>query len=107
MSDDCACNWLQICIRWGLQHGCSVIPKATSKDHILGNLDVLDWELKPEDYEVGHAPAQCHDTESESTIFVCQLATIRCAACAELFVGHACLLSSTAVHFCWCLIVMV
>lgn len=43
---------LQICIRWGLQHGSSVIPKATSKDHIVGNLDVLDWELKSEDYEV-------------------------------------------------------
>lgn len=44
--------WLQICIKWGLQHGTSVIPKATSKDHVLGNLDVLDWELKSEDYEV-------------------------------------------------------
>ena len=52
--------WLQICIRWGIQHGTSVIPKATSKDHILGNLDVLDWELKPEDYEVLLAPAHLH-----------------------------------------------
>ena len=43
---------MQICIRWGLQHGSSVIPKGTSKDHVLGNLDVLDWELKSEDYEV-------------------------------------------------------
>lgn len=50
--------WLQICVRWGIQHGTSVIPKATSKDHILGNLDVLDWELKPEDYEVMLAPAR-------------------------------------------------
>ena len=39
-----------------MQHGASVIPKATSKDHVLGNLDVLDWELKPEDYEVIHMP---------------------------------------------------
>lgn len=43
---------LQICIRWGLQHGTSVIPKATSDDHVVGNLDVLDWELSAEDYEV-------------------------------------------------------
>lgn len=45
--------WLvQICIRWGLQHGTSVIPKATGDDHVVGNLDVLDWELSSEDYEV-------------------------------------------------------
>ena len=51
---------MQICIRWAIQHGTSVIPKATSKDHIIGNLDVLDWELKPEDYEVILAPAHAH-----------------------------------------------
>lgn len=43
---------MQICIRWGLQHGTSVIPKATGDDHVIGNLDVLDWELSSEDYEV-------------------------------------------------------
>ena len=35
-----------------MQHGTSVIPKATSDDHVVGNLDVLDWELSSEDYEV-------------------------------------------------------
>ena len=45
---------LQICIKWGLQHGTSVIPKATGDDHVIGNLDVLDWELSSEDYEVSH-----------------------------------------------------
>ena len=44
--------WLQICIKWGLQHGTSVIPKGTSEEHVVGNLDVLDWELSSEDYEV-------------------------------------------------------
>ena len=43
---------VQICIRWGIQHGTSVMPKATSDDHVVGNLDVLDWELSSEDYEV-------------------------------------------------------
>ena len=43
---------LQICIKWGLQHGTSVIPKATSEDHVVGNADVFDWELSSEDFEV-------------------------------------------------------
>ena len=43
---------LQICIKWGLQHGTSVIPKGTSDEHVLGNLDVIDWELSSEDFEV-------------------------------------------------------
>lgn len=42
----------QICIRWGLQHGTSVIPRADIDDHVVGNLDVYDWELSNEDYEV-------------------------------------------------------
>ncbi|DBA70144.1 TPA: hypothetical protein ACH3X2_012197 [Trebouxia sp. C0005] len=41
----------QICIKWGLQHGTSVIPKATSEDHVVGNADVFDWELSSEDFE--------------------------------------------------------
>ncbi len=43
---------LQICIKWGLQHGTSVVPKATSEDHVVGNADVLDWQLSSEDFEV-------------------------------------------------------
>ena len=45
-------NAVQICIRWGLQHGTSVIPRAELDEHVVGNLDVLDWELSAEDYEV-------------------------------------------------------
>lgn len=41
----------QILIRWAIQHGTSVIPKATSETHIKGNLDVLNWELSKEDYD--------------------------------------------------------
>lgn len=43
---------VQICIKWGLQHGTSVIPKATGEDHVVGNIDVFDWELSSEDFEV-------------------------------------------------------
>lgn len=50
---------LQICIKWGLQHGTSVIPKGTGEEHIVGNLDVLDWELSSEDYEVRVCTSPC------------------------------------------------
>lgn len=49
----------QICVKWGLQHGTSVIPKGTSEQHIVGNLDVLDWELSSKDYEVYSTNAPC------------------------------------------------
>jgi len=42
----------QVLIRWALQHGTSVIPKSTNPSRIAGNLDVLDWELSPADYEL-------------------------------------------------------
>jgi len=40
----------QVLIRWALQHGTSVIPKSTSRTRIRSNLQVLDWELSPDDY---------------------------------------------------------
>ena len=43
---------MQICINWGLQHGTSVIPKGTSNEDVVGYLDVIDWELSSEDFEV-------------------------------------------------------
>lgn len=40
----------QIVLRWGLQRGTIVIPKASSVDHLQANLDILeDFELSPED----------------------------------------------------------
>jgi alcohol dehydrogenase (NADP+) len=42
----------QVLIRWALQHGTSVIPKSTNPARIAGNLDVLDWELSPADYDL-------------------------------------------------------
>jgi diketogulonate reductase-like aldo/keto reductase len=39
----------QIMLRWGLQHGRSVIPKSTRPSRIAENLDVFDIELSAED----------------------------------------------------------
>ncbi|KAK9802610.1 hypothetical protein WJX73_002049 [Symbiochloris irregularis] len=41
----------QVLIRWALQLGACVCPKAASHDHIKGILDVLKWELSPEQFE--------------------------------------------------------
>ena len=38
----------QVMLRWGLQHGRSVIPKSTKPSRIAENIDVLDFELSDE-----------------------------------------------------------
>ena len=38
-------------MRWGLQHGTAVIPRASSESHLRSNLEALDWELPSEDYK--------------------------------------------------------
>ncbi|GMH40838.1 hypothetical protein BSKO_08742 [Bryopsis sp. KO-2023] len=40
----------QVLIKWGLQHGTSVLPKSVRSERIKSNLDVLDWDLASEDY---------------------------------------------------------
>ena len=42
---------LQVLVRWALQHGTVVIPKASSESHLRSNLEALDWELPQEDYK--------------------------------------------------------
>jgi diketogulonate reductase-like aldo/keto reductase len=39
----------QVMLRWGLQHGRSVIPKSTKPERIAENIDVFDFELSPEE----------------------------------------------------------
>jgi diketogulonate reductase-like aldo/keto reductase len=39
----------QVMLRWGLQHGRSVIPKSTQPSRIAENIDVFDFELSAEE----------------------------------------------------------
>ena len=39
----------QVMLRWGLQHGRSVIPKSTKPSRIAENIDVIDFELRTEE----------------------------------------------------------
>ena len=39
----------QVMLRWGLQHGRSVIPKSTKPSRIRENIDVFDFELSGEE----------------------------------------------------------
>ncbi len=41
----------QVMLRWGLQHGRSVIPKSTRPSRIAENIDVFDFELSPQEME--------------------------------------------------------
>jgi len=39
----------QVCLRWALQKGAVVIPKASSVEHLRENLRIFDWELSERD----------------------------------------------------------
>ena len=49
----------QVAIRWCLQHpNVSVIPKATSREHIAANRDVFDFELSGEEMDRIRQPSR-------------------------------------------------
>ncbi len=39
----------QILIRWNLQHGSGVIPKASNRNHLIENYDVFDFNISSDD----------------------------------------------------------
>ena len=41
----------QVSLRWLLQKGAIVIPKAGSVEHLQENMDMDGWELSPEDMQ--------------------------------------------------------
>jgi len=41
----------QVMLRWGVQHGRSVIPKSTKPSRIAENIDVFDFELSDDELE--------------------------------------------------------
>ncbi|RXG12385.1 diketogulonate reductase-like aldo/keto reductase [Leeuwenhoekiella aestuarii] len=44
-----------IVLRWDLQNGVVTIPKSTSKDHIISNAEIFDFELSEEDMQTINA----------------------------------------------------
>eukprot|EP01018_Ginkgo_biloba_P034606 Gb_04229 [translate_table: standard] len=38
----------QVALRWGIQSGCSVLPKSTSEERIKSNLEVFEWSIPKE-----------------------------------------------------------
>ena len=50
------CLIAQVLIRWAIQNGTSVIPKATGVSHIQGNLEALNFELSKDEFEVSCSP---------------------------------------------------
>jgi diketogulonate reductase-like aldo/keto reductase len=39
----------QVSLKWLVQKGCIVIPKASSEEHLRANMDISDLELSPKD----------------------------------------------------------
>jgi 2,5-diketo-D-gluconate reductase A len=41
----------QVLLRWSIQQGVAVIPKAQDPEHQLANMDIFNWQLTAEDME--------------------------------------------------------
>ncbi|MFW5749728.1 MAG: aldo/keto reductase [Halanaerobium sp.] len=57
----------QIVLKWELQQGIVPLPKSKSEGHIKENLELFDWELKPEDM------AQIDNIETEKRVYMITL----------------------------------
>jgi diketogulonate reductase-like aldo/keto reductase len=44
-------NVAQLCVRWSIQRRFITIPKSISKERIISNVDVFDFEISIEDME--------------------------------------------------------
>lgn len=42
---------VQVILRWHIQSGFVAIPKSTSKEHIVDNFNIFDFEILPEDMQ--------------------------------------------------------
>ena len=41
----------QVALRWSVQRGCVVIPKASDPDHLASNLEIFDFELDTDEMD--------------------------------------------------------
>lgn len=58
----------QVCLRWAIQHDVIPIPKSTTNNRILENLEVFDFELSADEmYKVDHLPEMGFSRESPYT----------------------------------------
>lgn len=39
----------QICLRWAVQRGCTIVPKTATKSRLPENISVFDWTLTKEE----------------------------------------------------------
>ncbi|DBA75126.1 TPA: hypothetical protein ACH3X1_010448 [Trebouxia sp. C0004] len=55
----------QVLLRWGLQHGSSVLPKSVNPHHLKENIGAAGWQLPEEDYDtISNLPQQRYFTGS-------------------------------------------
>lgn len=45
-------NDFQVCLRWIIEQGATVVVKSHRKERMIENLGVFDWELNDDDHEM-------------------------------------------------------
>jgi diketogulonate reductase-like aldo/keto reductase len=60
---------LQVLLKWNMQRGVPVIPKATSRDHLAENfVDMFNWRLTNQQKVRGRREQQRHGASQSSTV---------------------------------------